>query len=99
MSDSFFFNLVFLLLQKLTILCLGTCKCNVNKLLFPGNSFLRIIDVVTFRMDKYFSFHLTRKPYPRFCLSTMGALLTAPAVAHTQWLRHSIVVGHTFNKE
>ena len=46
-----------------------------------------------------FSFRLTRKPYPRFCLSTMGALLTAPAVAHTQWLRHSIVVGHTFNKE
>ena len=61
----YLFNLLFLLKQKLTIL-LFQVLATLNKSLFPGISFLRIELVMSlhFQLYQYFSFALTRKPYP-----------------------------------
>ena len=51
---------------------------------FPEFRFLELfILLIHFRIYKYFSFRLTRKPYPKFCqISTMGCVIKS-SVAHT----------------
>ena len=72
-----FLDQVFLLKQKLTIF---QVLVTLSKSLFPGISYLGIIrNVSTFRIYKSFSFHLTRRPYPKFYeMSTMGCVTKSP---------------------
>ena len=67
-----FCNLVFLLMQKLTILYFKVLV-TLSKLLFLEISFLRIIyKVITF---PNVSFRLARKPYQKLCeISTKGCV-------------------------
>ena len=94
-----YFNLLFFLKQKLSMLYFRYLVL-VTSCYFPEFRFLELFAMLLdFRLYKYFSFSLIRKPYPNFCqIFTMDCVIESPLahILRVNEIKNSWRLNHIF---